>query len=161
MTEQLPLDPDVDVETTTAGIVRPVHLRPVSLLVVAVGGACGTAARETLTLVIPGLGRLPLPIFMINVTGAFLLGSLLEALARRGPDHGRRRNLRLLLGTGFLGGYTTYSTLANDTAQLIAGGHAGTGVFYALATFVVGGLATWVGVTAAASYHRRTTGPTA
>lgn len=36
-----------------------------------------------------------------------------------GPVHGRRRDLRLLLGTGLLGGYTTYSALATDTAAVL------------------------------------------
>ncbi len=38
-----------------------------------------------------------------------MLGALLESLARRGPDEGRRRAIRLLVGTGGLGGFTTYS----------------------------------------------------
>src|SRR5699024_11239433 len=61
------------------------------------------------------LSDLPVGTFLANISGAFLLGLLVESLSRRGADHGRRRDLRLLLGTGLLGGYTTYSALANDT----------------------------------------------
>ena len=59
------------------------------------------------------------------VAGAFLLGWLLEALSRGGPDEGRRRAIRLFVGTGIMGGYTTYSSFAVDTDGLIATAHLG------------------------------------
>ena len=138
-----PLDPDAP--TTSRGT-RPVHLRPGAVLVVAAGGAVGTAAREGMSLAVPSIGGFPLAILLINVVGAFLLGLLLEALARRGADEGRRRTLRLLLGTGFCGGFTTYSALASATALLLVDGDAATGVLYAAATLLVGGLASWAGI---------------
>jgi CrcB protein len=75
---------------------------------------------------------------LVNVAGAFALGLLLAALARRGPDRGRRRMLRLLLGTGLLGGFTTYSTLAVDTAGLLGAGGLVAGGGSALLTVVAG-----------------------
>lgn len=128
----------------TAG--APVHLRPAFVAVVAVGGAVGTAAREGLALAIPDAGGFPVAIFGINVVGAFVLGLLLEALTRSGPDVGGRRLVRLLAGTGFCGGFTTYSSLATATAVLLADGSSGTAVLYAAATVLVGGLATWAGI---------------
>ncbi|MGO4692285.1 fluoride efflux transporter FluC [Glaciibacter sp. 2TAF33] len=129
---------------------------------VAVGGVFGTAAREGLTLAlpvrIPAAGGFPLAILLINLGGAFLLGWLLEALTRRGPDAGRRRTLRLLLGTGFLGGFTTYSALATDTA-LILGDHVGIAVGYSLGSVVAGALATWAGIAVGAAASRHRTGP--
>lgn len=151
---QLPLDPDVEADQARTGEARPIHLRPSSLALVFAGGTVGTAAREALSLAIPALNGIPLTILAINVTGAFLLGVLLDALARRGPDLGRRRVLRLLLGTGFMGGFTTYSALAADSAALIGDGRAGAGILYALVTLVVGGAATWAGIAVAASVHR-------
>ncbi|WP_337007351.1 MULTISPECIES: fluoride efflux transporter FluC [unclassified Microbacterium] len=150
----LPVDPDTDVEQTPAGDPRPVHLRLSALAVVFAGGTVGVAAREALTLVFPAGGGIPWAIFAINLSGAFLLGVLLDALARRGPDHGRRRTLRLLLGTGFIGGYTTYSALATDTALLIDGGSAGAGIGYGLGTVMLGGVATWAGIALAALADR-------
>lgn len=133
---------------------RPLHVRPSSLLLVLAGGTLGTAAREGLVLALPATGEVPWTILGINVLGAFLLGWLLDALARRGPDHGGRRALRLLLGTGLLGGFTTYSTLATDTA-LLSGSSPLTGIGYALATVLVGALATALGILVASGRHRQ------
>jgi CrcB protein len=157
MNDDLPVDSDIEVVDTGGARPRPIHLNWRYLAMVFVGGAVGTAAREGLVLAIPNLGSIPLAIFIINVVGAFLLGVLLEALAKKGPDEGRRRSLRLLLGTGFLGGFTTYSTLATDTTLLAADGSGGLAIAYSLATILIGGAASWAGIAAAASIHRRKT----
>jgi len=125
---------------------RPIHLQPSILAVVLAGGAVGTAAREGLVLVIPAIGGLPLAILLINVVGAFVLGLLLEALVRRGPDVGRRRLVRLAVGTGFCGGFTTYSALAVGTAELLRAGTTGLAIAYAAGSVLLGALAAWVGV---------------
>jgi fluoride exporter len=127
---------------------RPLHLQPSMLLVVLVGGAVGTAAREGLSLAIPVVGGLPLAILVINLVGAFVLGLLLETLVRNGPDVGRRRLTRLGLGTGFCGGFTTYSTLAVGTAALLREGSGGLAIGYALGSVVLGAVAAWAGVVA-------------
>lgn len=155
MTDDLPLDPDVDVGRDRRHRPTPVHLRPSSLAVVAAGGTVGTAAREAITLALPAVGGLPVAIFLINLCGAFLLGVLLEALARRGPDEGRRRTLRLLLGTGALGGFTTYSAFAADTAALVGSGDPGTAVLYVALTLVVGAVASAAGIAVAGRLRRR------
>lgn len=135
---------------------RPVHLRLPYLGLALLGGTLGTAAREALILTVPALGGIPWAIFAINILGAFLLGLLLDALARRGPDEGRRRRVRILVGTGFMGGFTTYSALATDTAGLLGEGDVGVGIVYGLGTVVIGGLVTWAGIATAALVH----GPT-
>jgi fluoride exporter len=56
----------------------------------------------------------PLPTLLINVTGAFALGMLTTL----GGASDALAQTRLLLGTGFLGGYTTFSTLSFDTHSL-------------------------------------------
>jgi CrcB protein len=129
---------------------RPVHLHWRYIALVALGGAFGTAGREGLTLAIPSLGAFPLATFAVNLTGAFLLGFLLEALTRRGPDNGGRRTLRLLLGTGFLGGFTTYSTLATDTVLVLAADNTAIALAYSLGTVAVGAVASWAGIAVAA-----------
>lgn len=149
---ELPLDPDLDTLSPPKG---PLHLRASSLGLVAVGGAVGTAAREAVSLAWDPVGGIPVAILAVNIVGAFLLGVLLEALTRSGPDRGRRRGLRLLLGTGVMGGFTTYSTLAVDTASLLGDGRAGAGIGYGLATVAIGALATWCGIAAAAIGRRR------
>ena len=118
----------------------------VAAALVAAGGTVGTAARAVVSRAIPHLGGLPVGILATNLIGAYLLGLLLEVLSRLGPDTGRRRHLRLLLGTGVLGGFTTYSALAVDTAGLIDTYRILAGAGYALITVTVGGLASWAGI---------------
>lgn len=152
---ELPLDSDIEVDDRGGGRPRPVHHHKRYLALVAAGGTVGTAAREGITIVLAPIGDFPLATFIINITGAFLLGLLLEALARGGADGGARRTLRLLLGTGALGGFTTYSTLATDSALLLRHGDALVALEYALGTLLLGALATWTGVLVAALAHRR------
>lgn len=123
-----------------------VHLRWRSVGVVFAGGALGTAARVGLSRLVPPLGAVPVATLLINVAGAFVLGLLLERLARAGPDDGWRRDLRLGVGTGVLGGFTTYSALATDTASLLSAGHPAPAVAYAVGTLVFGLLAAAAGI---------------
>ncbi|QJU55400.1 CrcB family protein [Herbiconiux sp. KACC 21604] len=125
---------------------RPAYLHPGCLALVLIGGALGTALRETVALVVQPIGSFPLAIFGINIVGAFVLGVVLAALALRGPDEGLRRHLRLFVGTGVLGGFTTYSALSADSASLLSQGGLGVALVYGLATVVVGGLASWGGI---------------
>jgi CrcB protein len=117
---------------------RPLHLRWGILALVAVGGMTGTALRESVTLLVPDVQVFPVATFGINLLGAFALGVLLESLSRSGPDGGRRRGIRLLLGTGLLGGFTTYSALATATAVLGVDGETWWAIAYALGTVVIG-----------------------
>ena len=133
---------------------RPPHLRPAYLLLVLVGGALGTGAREGISLAFPPVDGIPVAVLVINVVGAFLLGWLLDGLARRGPDGGRRRPVRLLLGTGLLGGFTACSTLATGAARPLGAGRTTAGLTYALLTVVVGAAATFAGIALAAVTHR-------
>lgn len=115
----------------------------------------GTLARFGLAGVLPVPAGLPLGIFLINITGAFALGLLLEALAQRGPDEGRRRALRLLVGTGFLGGFTTYSALAVDSALLFGSARAVEGLAYLAVSVLVGLVATGAGIAVGVRLRRR------
>jgi CrcB protein len=136
----------------------PVHLHWRSVGLVFAGGAIGTAVRYLLTLSIPPAAGVPVVTFAINVTGAFMLGWLLQALALRGPDEGVRRAIRLFAGTGILGGYTTYSSLAVDTDGLIASQSVGLSILYAVATIVLGAAASVAGIAVAAGIARRRAG---
>src|SRR5699024_12170384 len=96
-----------------------------------------------------GAGLWPVTTFAINIVGAFLLGLLLEALTRLrsgAAEEGRMRTVRLGVGTGALGAFTTYSTLAVDADVLIHDGYAGTAVSYAIATVLVGMVACAAGI---------------
>lgn len=111
----------------------------------AVGGAVGAGLRQALVLAWPPRGW-DAVVPAINVVGAFALAVLLTWLAGLGPDAGRRRDARLLLGTGVLGGFTTYSTLAVDTATLLRSGRAGMAAGYALLTVGLGAAASLIGI---------------
>jgi len=86
-------------------------MTPQVLFAVFVGGGAGAACRYGVGRFVGGRydGDFPLGTFLINVTGCFLLGLLSTALASQGT--GVALPLALL-GTGFLGGYTTFSTYA-------------------------------------------------
>ncbi|MDN4644079.1 fluoride efflux transporter FluC [Arthrobacter sp. PsM3] len=133
---------------------RPVHLHPGFVLVVITGGVFGALARYGLSIVLPSPGGWPLPTLIINLAGAFLLGVLLEALVRRGPDAGRLRAIRLLAGTGFMGAFTTYSTLALETNTLLGAGRPADALVYLGATLLGGAVATVAGIRVAVGHHR-------
>lgn len=157
MTGDRPVDPDLDPTDPATAVPagRPLHLRWPSIGLVAVGGTVGAAVREALVLAVPATGWFDSVIFCVNLSGALALGLLLESLLRLGPEDDRRRRLRLLLGTGVLGGYTTYSTLAVGTARLVADADLGGAAVYSLATVLLGALATWTGIALAARRHGR------
>jgi CrcB protein len=123
-----------------------VHLRGRSLGLVFAGGSVGTAARYGLSRLVLPVSGVPVGTLAVNVVGAFVLGLLLERLARTGPDDGRRRDLRLGVGTGVLGGFTTYSALATDTASLLSAGRLAGAAGYAFGTLVLGLLAAATGI---------------
>lgn len=134
-----PIDPDA---------VRLCHRERLVLLgLVFVGGVVGTWVRAELSTAFPVQGSgWPWITFWINLSGALLLGCLIGLLSRAGDDSGWRRRTRLGLGTGVLGGYTTYSTFAvevverqRDSLALLATG-------YALSSVVVGVLAAAIGL---------------
>jgi CrcB protein len=127
---------------------------------VAAGGTIGTALRQGLLLLAPDFEAFPFTTFGINLVGAFALGVLLEVLVRAGPDEGRRRGIRLLVGTGVLGGFTTYSALAAATATLSTTGLAGWAVAYALGTVVLGAAMSAAGIALGAAIARRSGPPT-
>lgn len=133
----------------------PVHLRWQYVVLVALGGTLGTAARFLTAELIPAWRGVPLATLGVNVLGAFLLGLLLEALVQAGRDDGIRRSLRLLVGTGFLGGFTTYSSLAVETDALLRDGHAALAIAYALVTVVLGLLAAAGGIALAGARRNR------
>lgn len=83
-------------------------------LYVAAGGACGATCRFLLSM-LPLTDRgLPLPTFLANVIGCFLMG----IIAAKGEARGWDANLLLFLKTGFCGGLTTFSTFSAETMAM-------------------------------------------
>lgn len=126
--------------------VRPAHHRAGLALLVAAGGAAGSLGRYGLAQALPPQHGWPVGTLTANLTGAFLLGVLLEVLGRRGPETPGVQRVRLALGTGVLGGYTTFSSLALETERLLAAGDVGTALGYAAVSLLAGVLCAAAGV---------------
>jgi len=141
-----PHDPDLQVDERSDGAPVAVHLTPAFIALVALGGAAGSLARHGVEVLLGTSHGLPVGTLTVNVVGAFALGALLEWLTRRGSSVDRRRAARLLIGTGFLGGFTTYSALAVESDGLVRDGRVGLALVYMLTTVAVGLMASLAGV---------------
>ena len=110
-----------------------------SVLAVGAGGFLGAIARYLLGLWVDArLGsHFPYATLAINVSGSFALGLLAGALefSSLPPE------LRLALGVGFLGAYTTFSTFTYETVTLVENGAPGLALAYVAASLLVGLLA--------------------
>lgn len=109
------------------------------------GAAAGGLARYVVSVAVTERfgGRFPLGTLVVNVSGCFLIGVLMTVLAGRFQLH---PNWRLLLITGVLGGYTTYSSFAWETFQTVELGDRWMGFANVALSVIVGYLAVWFGV---------------
>lgn len=122
---------------------------PAAVALVALGGAVGTYARVVVSLVVPDPALVAT--LAVNLVGAFALGYLATRLADgAGGELRRRRGVRLLLGTGVCGGFTTYSLIALQAAMLMQRGDVPVAVLYAATTLTLGAVATMLGIVLAA-----------
>lgn len=111
------------------------------LATIAAGGAIGAAARYSAGQEwAVAAGAFPWSTMAVNVLGCGLIGVLMVLVDDRWTG---RRLLRPFLGTGVLGGFTTFSTYAVDLQRLFAIGHTGSAVGYLVATPVASLLAVW------------------
>lgn len=120
---------------------------------VAVGGALGAIARWLVGLAWPTPpGTFPYATLVINVAGCLLIGSLIVVVTEVTEVHPL---VRPFLATGFLGGFTTFSTYAVDAQHLIAGGHLGLAAAYLAGTLVGAIAAAWAGLELTRAIARR------
>ena len=111
------------------------------------GGAIGALARGGLAEAVPHReGTWPWATFVVNLAGALVLGWLLTRLAERTAPS---RYWRPLLGTGFCGALTTFSTFQVETFELARDGHEALAVAYPLVSIAAGMALAVVGVMAA------------
>ncbi len=112
------------------------------LAAVFTGGALGTLARTGLSnLVVIDPTHWPWPTFTVNIVGAFLLGYFTTRLLERLPLSSYRRPL---LGTGFCGGLTTFSTMQVETVKMIEHRSYALAAGYTCASVVLGLLAVYL-----------------
>ncbi|MEJ2888468.1 fluoride efflux transporter CrcB [Actinomycetospora aeridis] len=101
---------------------------------VAAGGVLGALARWAVGLQLPPVaGAFPWGTLGINVVGSLLMGVLVVVVTEVRDAHPL---VRPFLGTGVLGGFTTFSTFAVDAETLLDGGHRATALAYLAATIV-------------------------
>ena len=116
-----------------------------NILLVAIGGAIGAAARYLAGVWIAArLGTgFPWGTFFVNITGSFLIGIVLVLVAGGTLP----AEARLFFAVGILGGYTTFSSFSYETLQLLAGGNVmGPVLFNTLGQVLAGLLAVYLGV---------------
>lgn len=137
----LPIDPDVD-EIEGHPRRRPTsrwpRFSPGVLLAVFLGAVLGGGARYGIGVAAPPrVDGFPWDIFAINLSGAFALAVLLVLVLEVFPP---TRYVRPAVGTGFIGAFTTFSSLATATDHLLAHGHPVLAIAYTLGS-LFGGLA--------------------
>lgn len=120
------------------------------IISVAVGGAFGAVARYLINIspLAGALGKFPLPTFVINITGSFLIGLLMISLADRFEAN---ESLRMILIVGFLGAFTTFSAFEMEIYELVRSRELITAFLYLFLSTFIG----FLGVVAGAELGRR------
>ena len=113
-----------------------------NLLAVAIGGATGSVMRYFITLLFTRQHTFPYGTLLVNVTGSFLVGLLMAYFLK---NTGLNDSVKLLLVTGFCGGFTTFSALQWEMFTLLREGRLGLAFSYIVVSFIAGLVAVYVG----------------
>ncbi len=115
-----------------------------SILLVMAGGGVGAALRFQLgRMLVSAPPAWPWGTFVVNVLGGFVMGVLAAWLMRAGEA---AETMRLLIGVGLLGGFTTFSAFSLDMMRMIESGAVGLAFIYALASVVLALAALYAGM---------------
>lgn len=117
---------------------------------IAIGGAFGAVARYLINIspLSSVFDKFPLPTFVINITGSFLIGFLMILFADK---YSSNENLRMAIIVGFLGAFTTFSTFEMEMFGLFKERQLITAFLYLALSVIVG----FLGVVAGVSLGRR------
>lgn len=149
---RIPVDPDTDLgpgdRAHRLNRPRPSRrARTIMIVALGTGGALGTVSRYALSLALPvETDRFPWGTLLVNVSGSAVLGFILVLVIEQFP---RGRLARPVIGTGFMGAYTTFSTFMVETVELIRQGRFETAAAYLAASVLAGLLAVWIGMVGA------------
>jgi CrcB protein len=115
-----------------------------NILLVLAGSAAGGSVRYITSLMIQSKNTtlFPLGTFLINLIGCFIIG-MIYAIASRNAATGS--DIKLLLATGFCGGFTTFSAFAFENLELFKSGQYLTALLYIILSVVLGILAVILG----------------
>ena len=114
------------------------------LLLVFLGGGFGSALRFLVGKYMNSTQTgIPWGTFAANILGSLLIGIILGLAAK---NNTLSQNQTLLLGTGFCGGFTTFSTFAYENHVFLKSGDFASFAFYTIGSFVVGFLAVFLGM---------------
>lgn len=113
-----------------------------NILFVIGGSAVGGGCRYLLSVFIQQFNKskFPLGTFSVNVLGCFLIG-IIYVFADRHPLSSQ--NMKILLATGFCGGFTTFSAFALENLELFKNGNALYASIYTLSSVIIGISAAW------------------
>ncbi len=114
------------------------------IILVMSGGALGAGVRYGLTRALPvAANGWPWPTFVANVVGGLAMGVLATWLLR---GDNSAEPLRLFVGVGVLGGFTTFSAFSLEMAQMVERGQGGLAAVYAAASVILALGALFVGM---------------
>lgn len=143
MVLSLPVDPDVE-SFPGAPVVHEPRADRRTVVAIGLAGTAGTLARYFLQVVLPAAPpQLAWATLLVNLAGCLLIGIVVEALAGHFASF---RLARPIVVTGFLGGFTTFSTYAVGTDLYVRDHALADGVGYGALCLVAGVLATWLGL---------------
>lgn len=114
-----------------------------NILLVGLGSFVGGVLRYLISLLLrPSMGGFPWGTFVVNIVGCLLIGALWGAMGRW-PNFSSR--ISLLIGMGFCGGFTTFSTFSKESLALLQAGSYGLFSAYVFGSIAVGILAVTLG----------------
>ncbi len=116
-----------------------------TLICIAVGGGIGSVLRYLVTLITQKYSTTYFPIatFIVNIVGCFLIGVAVSWLEK---NQLMNSNLKWLIVTGLLGGFTTFSAFGYENIKLLQNGNIGTAFFYISCSIILGLGAVWLGL---------------
>lgn len=116
-----------------------------SVLLVGLGGGAGSILRMLVNVYVNKWVSLkfPLATFLVNIIGSLAIGILIGLFTKGQLAH---QDFKMLLATGFCGGFTTFSTFSSEGLMLFQSGNGQTAVLYLLLSILSGLASVWLGM---------------